>query len=119
MGERIGGTCFVKAGGKQYDARGSFIVSPSRVKREGVAGQDDVHGYIEVPRVPFIKGDLSTTLGLSIAELDAMTNVTVTVELANGKNYVLRSAWTESAHEIDTAAGKVAVNWGGKSCDEI
>ncbi|WP_267426347.1 phage tail tube protein [Methylobacterium sp. GC_Met_2] len=119
MGQRIAGTAYLKAGGKQYDLRGSFTVSPSSVKREGVAGQDGVHGYIETPRVPFIKGDLSTTAGLTIAELDAMTDVTVTAELANGKAYVLSGAWTESAHEIDTAAGKVAVNWMGTSCDEL
>ncbi|MCJ2053994.1 phage tail tube protein [Methylobacterium sp. J-070] len=119
MGQRIAGTAYVKAGGKQYDLRGSFTVSPSRIKREGVAGQDGVHGFIETQRVPFIKADLSTTAGLTIAELDAMEDVTVTAELANGKNYVLSGAWTEAAHEIDTAAGKVAVNWGGLSCDEL
>ncbi|SFT11764.1 phage tail tube protein [Methylobacterium sp. yr668] len=119
MGQRIAGTAFVKAGNKQYDLRGSFVVSPSPSKREGVAGQDGVHGYIETPRVPFIKGDLSTTAGLTIAELDAMTDITVTAELANGKTYVLSGAWTESAHEIDTGAGKVSVNWMGLTCDEI
>lgn len=119
MGQRIGGVAFIKVDGVQFDLRGSFTVSPSSVKREGVAGQDGVHGFIETPRVPFIKGDLSTTAGLTIAQLDAMVNSTVTVNLANGKNYVLRGAWTESAHEIDTAAGKVAVNWMGLSCDEI
>lgn len=119
MGQKIGGTAYLKAGGKQYDLRGSFIVSPSRIKREGVAGQDGVHGYIETQRVPFIKADLSTTAGLSIAELDAMEDVTVTAELANGKNYVLSGAWTEAAHEISTGDGKVGVNWGGQSCDEL
>ncbi|WP_267355629.1 MULTISPECIES: phage tail tube protein [unclassified Methylobacterium] len=119
MAGKIGGTAFLKAGGKQYDLRGSFIVSPSSVKREGVAGQDGPHGFIETPRLPFIKGDLSTTAGLTIAELDAMTDVTVTAELNNGKAYVLSSAWTESAHEIDTAAGKVGVVWTGLACDEL
>ena len=119
MGQKIGGTAYLTAGGKMYDLRGSFIVSPSRIKREGVAGQDGVHGFIETQRVPFIKGDLSTTDGLTIAELDAMTDVTVTAQLANGKNYVLSGAWTEAAHEIDTGAGKVAVNWGGLACDEL
>lgn len=115
----IAGTAYLKAGGKQYSLRGNFTVSPSDVKREAVAGQDGIHGYIEMPRVPFIKGDLSTTDGLTVAELDAMTDVTVTAELLTGKNYVLSSAWTESAHEIDTAAGKVSVTWYGLSCDEL
>ncbi|GEP09810.1 phage tail tube protein [Methylobacterium gnaphalii] len=119
MGQRFAGVAYVKVNGKQYDLRGSFVVSPSDTKREGVAGQDGVHGFIETPRVPFIKGDLSTTAGLTVAELDAMVDETVTAELANGKNYVLRGAWTVSAHEISTGDGKVAVEWQGLSCDEI
>lgn len=119
MGQRIAGVAYVKVNGRQYGLRGSFVVSPSSVKREGVAGQDSVHGFIETPRVPFIKGDLSTMDGLTIAELDAMVDETVTASLANGKTYVLAGAWTESAHEIDTGAGKVAVNWMGLTCDEF
>ena len=119
MGQRIAGTAYVKVNGNQYDLRGSFVVSPSSVKREGVAGQDGVHGFIETPRVPFIRGELSTTAGLTVADLDAMRDETVTAELANGFNYVLRGAWTEAAHEISTGDGKVAVLWMGISCDEI
>lgn len=119
MGQRFAGIAYVKVDGVQYDLRGSFTVSPSSTKRDGIAGQDGVHGFKEEPRVPFIKGDLSTTAGLSIKQLDAMTNSTVTANLANGKSYVLRGAWTVSAHEIDTGEGKVAVEWQGLSCDEI
>lgn len=119
MAERIAGVAYLKANGRQYPLRGNFTVSPSRFERGGIAGQDGVHGYSENPRVPYIEGDLSTTGDLSIAELDAITDATVTAELANGKVYVLRSAWTKSAHEVNTHDGSVKVRWEGLSCDEL
>jgi hypothetical protein len=119
MGERIAGIAFVKCDGRQFALRGSFVVSPSPAERTGIAGQDGVHGYIETPRIPFIAGNLSTTSDLSVEELDAMTDITVTAELANGKNYVASNAWTKSAHEIDTAQGMVAVRWESHDIQEF
>ena len=119
MANAIGGTATVLADGKPYPLRGSFIVSPSPSERTGVAGMDGVHGYTEQERVPFISGVLSTLGTLTIAELDAMTDITVQCTLANGHTYVLRDAWTHSAHEIDTNAGSVAVRWEGYTCTEM
>lgn len=119
MGERIAGIAFLKVEGRQYALRGSFVVSPSPNERAGIAGQDGVHGYIEAPRIPFIAGNVSTTSDLSVEELDAMTDVTVTAELANGKNYVGERCWTKSAHEIDTAQGMVAIRWESYNIQEF
>jgi hypothetical protein len=116
---RIGGVLSIRVDGKQYEARGNFQVTPSTVKRTGVAGQDFVHGYIEEPIVPSIKGDFSIGNQLSMVELEAITNATVQVNLANGNTYVLSEAWTTSAFMIDAHDGKVEVTFEGKTCDEI
>lgn len=119
MGNRIAGVSYVKADGDQFALKGDFTVSPSAVEREGIAGLDGVHGYKETPRVPFVEGNFSLPPELSIEALEAMTNVTITTELANGRVYVLRNAWTTAAFEIDAAEGQVQVRWEGESCDEI
>ena len=119
MANRIAGVAFLKVDGRQYALRGSFTVSPSAVEREGIAGQDRVHGFKETPRVPYISGDLSLVPELSLEELEKITNATVTAELANGNSYVLRDAWTTAAFEADTGEGQVTVKWEGVSCDEI
>lgn len=116
---RIGGVLNLTIDGTQYAARGNFEVTPSTVKREGVAGQDYVHGYTELPIVPGIKGDLSTTNGLSLQQLEQITNSTIQCSLANGKTYVLSQAWTVAAFSISTAEGRVGVEFGGITCDEI
>src|SRR6516162_9144322 len=119
MAQRIAGIAFLKVDGNQFPLRGNFTVSPSPLERAGIAGQDYVHGFSELPRVPYIEGDVSTTPQLSIDALDAMTNVTITAELANGHTYVLREAWCKSAQEINTREGQTRVRFEGISCDEV
>lgn len=116
---RIGGILALKVDGQTYQARGNFIVTPSVVKREGVAGQDAVHGYIESPIVPSIKGDISIGNQLSLTQLEAITDSTVQCQLANGRTYVLTHAWTEAAFAIDAHDGKFECNFEGLTCTEI
>jgi hypothetical protein len=119
MGKRIAGIAYLKVDGRQYPLKGDFTVSPSRFTREGIAGQDRVHGFKELPRVPFIEGAISTTDEVSTETLDGITDATVTAELANGKVYVLTKAWTVSGFEIDTAEGQFPVRFEGETCEEI
>jgi hypothetical protein len=116
---RIGGLLSLRVDGSQYEARGNFQVMPSAVKRTGVAGQDSVHGYIEEPTVPSIKGDISIGNQLSVEALEQITDSTVQVQLANGRTYVLVDAWVTAAFVIDAHDGKVEVTFEGKSCEEM
>jgi hypothetical protein len=116
---RIGGIAYLKVDSRMIPLRGSFTVTPSGTKKTGVAGQDGVHGYTETPLVPSIKGNVSMTPEISVEELDAITEATVTAELANGKNYILRGAWSCGGEAIDTAEGQMPVNFEGLSCNEF
>jgi hypothetical protein len=60
MAQRFAGIAFISVNGLQYSLRGNLTVSPSPVERTMIAGQDGVHGYQELPRVPYIEGDFST-----------------------------------------------------------
>ncbi len=119
MGQRLGGILNFTIDGTPYAVRGAFSVTPGTVKREGVAGQDYVHGYTETPIVPGIKGDFSTRQELSLKDLEAITNSTIQATLANGKTYVLTEAWTNSAFEIDAGEGKFTAEFQGITCEEI
>ncbi|WP_024340984.1 phage tail tube protein [Bradyrhizobium japonicum] len=116
---RIGGVLSIRVDGRQLEARGNFSVTPSKFKRTGIAGQDFVHGYVEEPIVPSIKGDLSIGNQLSMVDLENITNATVQCALANGVTYVLTEAWTTSAFAIDAHDGKVEVTFEGVTCEEI
>jgi hypothetical protein len=119
MAQRIAGVAFLKVDGAIYPLRGNFTVSPSSLERAGISGQDFVHGFSEMPRVPYIEGDVSLVPELSMDDVEAVVNSTVTAELANGKTYVLREAWCRAALELNTREGQTRVRFEGVSCDEI
>jgi hypothetical protein len=116
---RIGGVLNLKVDGVQYQARGNFTVTPGTVKRTGVAGQDAVHGYIEEPIVPSIKGDISIGNGLSIQGLEDITAGTAQCQLANGRTYVLSQCWCVAGTVVDTHDGKADFELQGVTCSEI
>jgi hypothetical protein len=119
MGQRVAGIAFFKVDGALLPLRGNFTVSPSAVERAGIAGQDYVHGFSELPRVPYIEGDLTDVQGMSVENLEAMTDVTVTAELANNSVYVLKEAWCRSAFEINAREGQFRVRFEGTTCEEL
>jgi len=119
MASRIAGIAYLKVDGDLYPLRGNFTVSPSPTERAGIAGQDYVHGFSELPRVPYIEGDVSLVPELSMEDVSNIINSTVTAELANGKTYVLREAWCRSAFELNTREGQTRIRFEGIACDEI
>jgi Phage tail tube protein len=119
MGMRVAGMAFLKFDGSLLPLKGNFTVSPSSLERAGIAGQDYVHGYSELPRVPYIEGDITTIVDMSTEDLEAITNATITAELANDSVYVLKEAWCRSAIEINTREGQFRIRFEGTTCEEI
>lgn len=119
MAQRIAGVAFLKIDGNQYPLRGNLTVSPSPFERAMIAGQDYVHGYSELPRVPYIEGDFSTLQGLSVENIAAIIDSTVTAELANETTFVLRQACCRAALEINAREGQFRARFEGVQCDEI
>jgi hypothetical protein len=119
MAQRFAGIAYLKADGAQYPLQGNFVVSPSPTERTMISGQDYVHGWSEMPRVPYIEGDISTVPGLSTEAIEALTNATVQADLANGTTYVLQQAVCKSALEIATREGRLRVRFEGVKCMEI
>src|ERR1700757_1882182 len=109
MAQRFAGIAFLTVDGTQLALRGNFTVSPSPVERTMLAGQDGVHGYQELPRVPYIEGDISTTRGLLLEDLEAQTDATVVAQLANGMQYTLVQATCRAGFENNTRDGQVRV----------
>lgn len=116
---RLAGTAFIAVDGQNYMLAGDLAYSPSGVTRETLSGQDRVHGYGEKPKQGSISGTLRDAGGLSVKAFNAMTNVTVTLELANGKTVLGRNMWTVDAIEVKTAEGTFEVKWEGFSVEEI
>jgi hypothetical protein len=115
---RLAGTAFLRVDGQSYLLAGEFEYNPSAVTRESLAGMDGVHGYKEKPNVPHIAGTLRDSGGLSVAALNAMTNVTVNCQLANGKLIVGRNMWTVESQTAKAEDGTIEVRWEGFAVTE-
>ena len=117
---RIAGTAYVDANGLTFEVVGSCELQPSKIKRTPIVAGGKTVGYKEEPITPYVDFEAATIKGLSTQQIDAITDATVTVELANGANYIYRNAWTAGELKIDAAEGKVGkVHFDAMDCEEI
>ena len=119
MAIRFAGVAFVKVDGQQIPLQGNLTVSPNTLEREMIAGQDGIHGFREMPRVPWIQLDLSTLPEVELEALELQTNVTVVAQLANNKQYSLGQATCRGGIEVNARDGRATVRWEGVSCEEM
>lgn len=110
---RLAGTAEVTVDGQTYMIAGDFKYSPGSATRETLTGQDQVHGYKELPRAPFISCSVRDSGGLTVGNVNKQTGVTISAVLANGKQIIGRGMWTVEAQEVDTADAKFEVKWEG------
>jgi hypothetical protein len=109
----VAGQCYLKINGNQYNLREGLNLSLDKEEGESIVGQDQYHGIMIKPKVCFIEGVITDTFELNIKEFSAFRDVTVTVELANGKTGMLRQANQIKALELETETGKIAFRFEG------
>lgn len=119
MPKPIGGTAYIKVDGQQFAVKGSLIVKCGDIEREGIAGQDGVHGFLENHIVPEITLTISDGLDVLLEDLQLIEDATVTAELINEKSYVLRNAWLQNRPELNSQDGEMDLVFQGMSCNEI
>jgi hypothetical protein len=117
MAQKIAGVAYLHVDNQALALRGNFTVSHSTVERTMLAGQDGIHGYQELPRIPYIEADISTVPSYDITQLDGMVDVTVVAILANGYQFTLSDASCKAGLEQNTRDGQVRVRWEGLRCD--
>lgn len=117
--ERVGGIIFLKVNSQQLRAKGNFTFNLGRPKAEAIVGADAVHGYKEMPQVPFIEGEITDGSDMSLEALVSTRNATVTLELANSKVVVLREAFYAADGTGNTEEGNMQVRFEGISAEEI
>ena len=115
---RLAGIATISVDGKNFMLNGDLAYGVSSIERETLIGQDRVHGYSEKPKAGFISGTIRDSGGLSVASLNAMSNVTVVLELANGKTIVGRNMWMVDAQEVKTPDAAIDVKWESASVEE-
>ena len=116
---RLAGIASIQVGGVTYLLQGELSYSPSTVTRETLAGQDQVHGFKEMPVAGFISGSLRDTNNLTVADFNSFTNVTVSLALANGKSVIGRNMWCVGVQEVKATEATFEVRFEGNSVTEV
>ncbi|KXZ68767.1 phage tail tube protein [Acinetobacter venetianus] len=110
---RLAGVANISVDGVTYLLSGEFTYSSADTERKTLTGQDQVHGYSEMPRAPFISCTLRDAGTLTVKGFNAMTDVTIHAELANGKTITGRNMWTVDAQEVKTQESTFDVRFEG------
>tara|TARA_R110000803_G_scaffold162194_1_gene225795 strand:+ start:9436 stop:9792 length:357 start_codon:yes stop_codon:yes gene_type:complete len=116
---RIGGKIQIKVDGQQYRAKGSFTYNLGKDKKEAVVGSDGVHGFKVTPQVAFIEGTITDSSNISLEKLLELEDVTVILELANGKIISLSGASFTSEGNVTTEEGEIDARFEGDQAEEI
>ncbi len=117
--QRRAGIIEVQTNGEVLDAKGNFSYNLGKPKRDAIVGADGIHGFAEVPQVPFIEGEITDRGTLDLGALVTMEDATVTLRLANGKVIALREAWFAGEGTGNSEQANIAVRWEGAGAEEI
>lgn len=117
--QRRAGIVYLKVNGEIHDAKGNFNYNLGKPKREAIVGADTIHGYKETPQVAFIEGEITDRGTLNLESLVMLDDATITLELSNGKVFVLRNAWYAGEGSVGTEESNIQVRFEGKSGEEI
>lgn len=117
--QRLAGVANIYVDGASYMLAGDLAYSPSKVKRESLVGQDSVHGFSEMPVAGYISGTFRDAASLTVADFNAMSNVTVVCTLANNKTVTGVGMWVVEVQEVKTQEGTFEVRFEGPLVEEV
>ena len=110
---RLAGTATLTVDGQSYMVAGDFEYNPSIVTRTTMKGMDGVHGYKEEWTTGHIAATLRDNGGLTVADLNAMTDVNISAELANGKTIIGSAMWAVEDQTAKSTDATIEVKWEG------
>lgn len=111
----VAGTAFWKINGTSYKLRANFNIGGGIMERESVVGLDQYHGYIQKPVAAFIEADFTDDPAFDLNVLNNLAGVTITVELINGKNFVMSDASQMLHVALNVADGSYKMRFEGAS----
>lgn len=115
MATKIGGRARVIINGTQYPLKGDLTIMSGSTTRTSVVGIDGYHGVSETPAASWMEFTLSDLPTIDIANIQDLVDATITIQLDNGKQAVLRNAAQVNAIELSQQDGQYAVRFEGPS----
>ncbi|SHJ69147.1 Phage tail tube protein [Roseomonas rosea] len=114
----LAGTSYLTVGGLALPVVSGVGYGVSRSQKETLTGQDGVHGFSVKPIPGFIKAVVRDIAEISVAEFEAMEDVPVSLELANGKRISGNGMWCVGAIEVNSDEATIELRFEGPDVEE-
>lgn len=111
----IAGIVYFKVDGEQYSVAGPVTLSLGDTTRETLVGHDGVHGFKVMPKPPFVEVQVRDFGEMDLNKIEKLSEVTVTVELSNGKVATIRDASQVNGIELNSEDGIFTLRFEGKT----
>lgn len=119
MAEAIAGVAFVSVNGARQRLVGEAKYRMSGETREAKNGADGFHGYKAKPQNGMIEFKIRNAADVDLGALSALTNETITLELANGKTVVGRNMFRSGEPlEADAEEAEILATFEGPDVSE-
>ncbi len=116
MSNRMAGILFLKIDGELYQVKGGFTYNLGVPTREFIPGSE---GFKETEQAAFIEGEITDHPELDLKRLVSFDGVTATLELANGKVFLLRNAWYAGDGNVSSEEANITVKFEAANGEEI
>lgn len=118
MAEAIAGVCYFTAAGKTYALVGEASYTPNSFSRESLMGADGFHGMKKKPAPGAIKAKIRNMGNVSLAEINSWEDITVQLELANGKTVVGAGMFLKEPATADAEEAEIELDLEGPQVGE-
>jgi len=119
-GQKRGGLYRITVDGVQQECTGVCTYHLGAPKRTAIIKSDGrPAGFSEEGVVPFVEVDVLDRAGLDAASFTRAEDVTVVVDLANGKSIVLSHAWYAGDGQGESEKGIIKSRWEGLEGNEV
>lgn len=115
---RLGGSLTISIDGTSYGVISDVKYGLSTVTRTNKDALTGVVGYTEKPMAGFISAKIQDRGYFKAGIFKDMTNVTVILGVANGKQIVGVGMWNTQALEVDPTEGEFDVRFDGNDVTE-
>lgn len=115
----VSGRARIKIDGISVPVAGDTTLTPGGPLRELVDGDYETGNYRETTKGSMLEFSALDKLSFSTSWFGALTNATVSIEFDNGRNYVMRNAWSEGPPPLTTTDGKIKCKMMGPPATEL
>jgi hypothetical protein len=114
------GKFIIKADGKQLRTMPGAKLDIGGSERTTVIGNNQVEGNFETPKPSRVECEVPLGKGVSLAEMRAWDEVTISCECDTGQQYVIQGAWLTNTPEMTASeGGRVPLIFEGPPAEEM